>query len=166
MQNNMRILGIDPGYDRLGIAFVDKDKQEKVVYSECFETSSKEIFHNRLRDLGNRIKVMIKKYSPDIMAIESLFITKNQKTAMKVSEARGIIIYEAVCKDIPVYEYTPLQVKVAITGNGKSDKIQILKMLPLLVKLPNKKTKDDEYDAIAIALTCIAHEGKSFPQMK
>ena len=84
---------------------------------------------------------------------------------MKVSEARGVIIYEAIRKNIKVYEYTPLQIKIAITGHGKSDKTQITKMLPLLVKLPNKKMLDDENDAIAIALTCIAHETKSFPQI-
>ncbi len=162
----MKILGIDPGYDRLGIAIVEKYGNEKVIYSECFETSSKEIFTDRLRKVGMKIREIIKKYSPDIMAIESLFITKNQKTAMKVSEARGVIMYEAICKDIPIYEYTPLQVKMAITGHGKSDKTQIIKMLPLLVKMPNNKALDDEYDAIAIALACIAYESKSFPQVR
>jgi crossover junction endodeoxyribonuclease RuvC len=162
----MRILGIDPGYDRLGIAIIEKGQKDEVIYSECFETSSKEVFLERLRKIGTRVKDIIEKYSPEIMAIESLFIAKNQKTAMRVSEARGVIIYEAICKNLLVYEYTPLQVKMAITSNGRSDKTSVMKMLPLLIKLPKKSTKDDEYDAIAIALTCIAYDIKSFPQIK
>ncbi len=162
----MKILGIDPGYDRVGIAIIEKEgkNKETLVFSECFQTSSKDSFYVRLRQVGKKIEEVIYKHSPNALAIESLFITKNQKTAMKVSEARGVIIYEAVKAGLPVYEYTPLQIKVAVTGHGGSDKAQVTKMIPLLVKLTIKKALDDEYDAIAVALSCIAHEGKSFPQ--
>ncbi|MDP3962810.1 MAG: crossover junction endodeoxyribonuclease RuvC [bacterium] len=162
----MRILGIDPGYDRVGISIVEKvgKNKEVLIFSECFQTSSKDSFYTRLSQVGEKVSKIIKKYSPDSLAIESLFITKNQKTAMRVSEARGVIMYEAVKAGLPVFEYTPLQIKVAVTGHGSSDKAQIIKMIPLLIKLPDKKAHDDEYDAIAVALTCIAHEGKSFPQ--
>ena len=81
---------------------------------------------------------------------------------MHVSEARGIIAYEARLQDIPIFEYTPPQIKVAVTGDGHSDKSQIIKMMPLLVKMDSRKRLDDEFDAVAMALTCAACEGKAF----
>ena len=164
----MRIIGIDPGYDRLGIAIVERlsGEKEKLIYSECFTTDSKQEIYIRLLSIGLKVRDIIEKYRPVALAIETLFITKNQKTAMRVSEARGIISYEALLAQIPVYEYTPLQIKMAITGDGKSDKTSIMKMLPLLIKINSKKDKiiDDEYDAIAIGLTHFAYNHKSFPQ--
>ncbi len=167
----MKILGIDPGYDRVGIAIVEKTAKSKeiLLYSECLQTSSKDTFYVRLRQVGKKIEEIIALYSPDALAIESLFITKNQKTAMRVAEARGVIAYEAVKKDIPIYEYTPLQIKIAVTGHGTSDKTQVTKMIPLLIKISEKKSLDDEYDAIAVALTCMASEsgkiGRSFTKV-
>ncbi len=166
----MIIIGIDPGYDRLGIAIVEKlhSQKENLVYSECFSTDPKEEIYDRFLKIGLRVREMIKIYKPEALAIETLFITKNQKTAMRVSEARGIITYEALLAKIPVFEYTPLQIKMAITGDGKSDKSQIMKMLPMLIKIPTKNDRnkmiDDEYDAIAIALSHLAYKPKSFPQ--
>lgn len=162
----MKILGIDPGYDRVGIAVIEKKSgsKESVLYSECLQTSVKDDFYTRLGQVGAKIAEVIEEYSPDALAIETLFITKNQKTAMRVAEARGVIIHEAVREKIPVFEYTPLQIKIAVTGHGGSDKDQVMKMIPLLVKIPKKQTVDDEFDAIAVALTCIAHEKSSFPQ--
>lgn len=159
----MKILGIDPGYDRLGIAVVEDNI---LLHSECFSTNPKDSFHIRLKEIGQCINKIIKKYSPDVMAIESLFITRNQKTAMKVAEARGVIAYEASLKDIPIFEYSPPQIKVAVTGHGTSDKSHIIKMIPMLIKMKDKEALDDEYDAIAVALTCGAHVGKSFPHIK
>jgi crossover junction endodeoxyribonuclease RuvC len=164
----MRIIGIDPGYDRLGLAIVERlpGEKEKLIYSECFTTDSKQEIYNRLLNIGLKVRSIIEEYKPQALAIETLFITKNQKTAMRVSEARGIISYEALLAQIPVYEYTPLQIKMAITGDGKSDKTSIMKMLPLLIKINSKKNKiiDDEYDAIATALTHFAYSHRSFPQ--
>ncbi|MEK7095466.1 MAG: crossover junction endodeoxyribonuclease RuvC [Patescibacteria group bacterium] len=162
----MKVLGIDPGYDRMGLAVIEKNPKQKecLIYSDCLQTSSKDSFYIRLEQVGSEISKIIEKYEPDILAIESLFITKNQKTAMRVSEARGVIMYEAIKHGIKVCEYTPLQIKVAVTGYGSSDKTHVIKMIPLLVKLPEKKARDDEYDAIAVALSCLASEGKSFPQ--
>ncbi len=165
----MRIIGIDPGYDRLGIAIVEKKtskEKEVLIHSECFVTSPKEAIYDRLMKVGERVRQLIKEHAPDTLAMETLFITKNQKTAMHVSEARGIIAYEARLNNLPIFEYSPPQIKVAVTGHGKSDKEQIIKMIPLLLKLPEQTTKgavikkrhDDEYDAIAVALTCIACE--------
>lgn len=150
----MRILGIDPGYDRVGIAIIENNI---LIHSECFSTSSKEEFSRRLEGIGKRIAEIIKEYSPEVLAIESLFITKNHKTAMKVAEARGVIIYEASLKNLEILEYSPPKIKLAVTGHGGSDKNQIIKMIPLLLKIQSKKALDDEYDAIAVALTCQAH---------
>ncbi len=149
----MIILGIDPGYDRLGIAIIEN---KTLIHSECFSTNPKDTFNKRLKEIGLKVKSIINEFSPDTLAIESIFITKNQKTAMKVAEARGVISYEASLKNIPIYEYSPPQIKVAVTGHGGSDKAQIIKMIPLLIKMKSKKALDDEYDAIAIALTCQA----------
>jgi crossover junction endodeoxyribonuclease RuvC len=154
----MKIIGIDPGYDRLGIAVIDKPARGKevVLYSDCFCTSSKDNILDRLFQIGEEVARVLNKFKPEIMAIENLFITKNQKTAMRVSEARGIIMYEALKRNIAVYEYSPMEIKSAITSDGGSDKERMIKMVRLLVDIPDKKAKDDEYDAIAVALTCNA----------
>jgi crossover junction endodeoxyribonuclease RuvC len=154
----LRILGIDPGYDRLGIAIIDKSSsgKEVLIYSDCLQTSAKDPIYDRLKSIGTEIARILNEFKPDILAIETLFITKNQKTAMRVSEARGIIIYEALKHDIPVHEYAPMEIKIAITGDGTSDKTRMIKMVRLLIAVPDKKTADDEYDAIAIALTASA----------
>jgi len=90
------------------------------------------------------------------MAIEKLFFTTNQKTVMGVSEARGVIMYQALLNKIPVFEYTPLQIKIAITGYGRGDKKQIIAMLQHLIKIEKEIKYDDEYDAIAVGLTHLA----------
>ncbi len=155
----MRILGIDPGYDRLGIAIIEKapKKRDAVIYSACVQTSPKDPIYERLKQVGESISSILREYAPDALAIETLFITKNQKTAMRVAESRGIVIYEAAKKGVPIFEYSPMQIKVAVANDGSSDKSRILKMLALLVDLPKKKALDDEYDAIAVALTHSAH---------
>ncbi len=154
----MKIIGIDPGYDRLGIAVIEKLPKQKecILYSDCFTTSQKDPIYDRFLALGKEVGRILDLYKPDRLTIETLFITKNQKTAMRVSEARGIIIYEATLRGIPISEYGPMEIKMAITGDGKSDKTSIFKMLKMLIQLPNKKSLDDEYDAIAVALTGFA----------
>lgn len=151
----VRILGVDPGYDRLGIAILEKtpDGKEVVLHSECLQTSSKDTIYKRFELIGKKISEILKIYKPDGLAIETLFITKNQKTAMRVSEVRGIIIYQAIIQGLSVHEYSPMEIKMAITGDGASDKERVIKMVNLLVKMPHTKAIDDEYDAIAVALT-------------
>ena len=159
----MRILGIDPGFERLGIAILEssyakasKDK-EKVVFSECFKTSAKLEFSERLNLIGEEVRKIIKKYHPEVLAIETLFLNTNQKTVMRVAEARGVVIYEAAQAGLKIFEASPPQIKIATTGYGRSDKTQIIKMVKMLIKIDNSKTSDDELDAIAIALTAFAH---------
>jgi len=153
----MKILGIDPGYDRLGVAVIEKTSKSKdvVLFSDCITTSAKESIYDRFKKIGLQICQILDTHKPDALSIETLFITKNQKTAMRVSEVRGIIIYEALRRDIPVFEYSPMEIKMAVTSDGTSDKNRMMKMIPLLVDLLkiSKKALDDEYDAIAVALT-------------
>lgn len=160
----MRILGIDPGYERLGIAVLEKnkgDKKEKVIFSECFKTSAKLDFTERLLLIGEEVQKVIKKYKPEVLSIETLFLTTNQKTVMHVAEARGVILYEAVKNNLKIFEATPLQIKVATTGYGRADKNQIIKMVRMLVDIEKNKTSDDELDAIAIALTAFSYTKNS-----
>lgn len=154
----MRILGVDPGYGRLGIAVIEKGlRSDTLLFSTCLETDKKSNLHDRLVEVGSIIESVIKEHSPACLAIEDLFFSKNQKTAMQVAEARGIILYEAKKNGLQIFEYKPVEVKIAITGYGNSDKSQIIAMIPRLVKFPPRKMLDDEYDAIGIALTHSAH---------
>jgi len=155
IQKSTKIIGIDPGYDRVGVAVIEKTSigKEKVIYSDCIQTSTKDTIYERFLTIGTEISNILDEFKPTALAIETLFITKNQKTAMRVSEARGIIVYQAISRKIAVFEYSPMQVKMSVTGDGTSDKGRIQKMVRLLVDIPKKQTKDDEYDAIAVALT-------------
>ncbi len=156
----MKILGIDPGYERLGIAILEKksdERKERVLYSECFNTPRKLSFPERLGLLGKEVNKILKKYQPDVLAIETLFLTTNHKTVMKVAEARGVVIYECIQAGIKIFEASPPQIKIATTGYGKANKEQVMKMVKLLVEIDNTKKSDDELDAIAIALTAFAH---------
>jgi len=153
----MKILGIDPGYDRLGVAVIEKTPKSKdvVLFSDCITTSAKDSIYERFKKIGMQVCQILDEHKPEALSIETLFITKNQKTAMRVSEVRGIIIYEALRRDIPVFEYSPMEIKMAVTSDGTSDKARMMKMIPLLVDLSkiSKRALDDEYDAIAVALT-------------
>ena len=167
----MKIISIDPGYERLGIAVLEKhvkqptsargcgEAREVLVFSECFKTSSRLAHGERLSLIGNRIKEVIKKHKPKQMATEKLFFSENQKTAMLVAEARGVILYTGSSAGLEVFEYTPNQVKIAITGYGRSEKRQIIDMVQKLIQIESKalsRKSDDEFDAIAIGLTHFA----------
>ena len=162
----MIILGIDPGFERLGIAVIENNKgkpfgnaqgKEKVLYSECFKTSATLEFSERLALIGEETQRVIKKYKPDVLSIETLFFTTNQKTVMHVAEARGVVIYECAKLGMKIFEASPPQIKIATTGYGKANKEQVMKMVKILVDIDNTKKSDDELDAIAIALTASAH---------
>ncbi|MDO8548318.1 MAG: crossover junction endodeoxyribonuclease RuvC [bacterium] len=154
----MMVLAFDPGFERLGAAVVEKIKggKEVLVHSECIRTPATQPFPERLRTLGEAAETLIKKWKPDAVAIEELYFEKNAKTAMKVAAVAGTLTYLAVRASLPLYEYTPLEVKVAITGYGKSDKAAVGAMVARLVSLPSKKRLDDEIDAIAVGITCLA----------
>jgi len=156
----MRIISIDPGFERVGVAIIEKSllKKDILVYSDCFKTSTKIPFCERLTKIGTEVEKIIKKYKPSALAIEKLYFTTNQKTALGVSEARGTIIYVASKNNLAVYEYTPPQIKVAVAGYGRANKQMIMFMVPKLIDIKKNINSDDELDAIAIGLTCLACE--------
>jgi len=107
--------------------------------------------------IGERVSELIKKYKPNLFAIENLFMTNNQKTVMAVAEARGVMIYIAKSKGLPVIEFTPLQIKVATAGHGRATKEEVHRMVSMILKLETRKHIDDEIDAIAVGITAFAH---------
>jgi crossover junction endodeoxyribonuclease RuvC len=153
----MRILAFDPGFERLGAAVVEKiNNKDTLVHSECIRTSPKEPFTERMMQLGLAMEQLIAEFKPTAVALEEVFFGKNEKTAVQIAEVRGMLTYIAKRAGLVVYDYTPLQVKVAITGYGQSDKTAVAAMVPRLVSLPARKRLDDEIDAIAVGLTCLA----------
>ena len=156
----MRVLSVDPGYERMGIAVIENSlrKKEVLIYSNCFKTSSTLPYHTRLKMIGEEIVRIIDEFKPHVCATETLFFTKNKKTAMMVAGARGVVLFTAASQNLEVYEYTPLQIKIAVTGYGKSDKRQVATMVEKLIDIHKDIKYDDEYDAIAIGITCIASE--------
>ena len=155
----MRVLSIDPGFGRCGFAVMEKGSLNKyvILFSECFETDTEANFSERLELIGKKLEVMIKKYNPDIVAIEKIFFQKNKKTAMDVSQVIGALSYIAESAEIPVKNYTPNEIKSSITGNGNANKKQVEFMVKQMVDIdPNKKMIDDEYDAIAVGITCLS----------
>lgn len=150
----MIILGIDPGFNRLGFALLEKNQSVlNILDSGLIETESGKDYQDRILEIGLAIENIINKYSPNILAIEKLFFTTNQKTALKVSEVKGIVMYLCALKSIPCVEYTPLEIKSAICGYGKADKKQIRDMLKLSFKNYALPKNDDACDAIAVSYT-------------
>lgn len=156
-KNNLqgiRILGIDPGTAATGWAVLEEKKkgEAKLVAFGCVNTSKLKSSEERLLEIGKDIKTLIKKYKPDEAAVEDIFFFKNLKTAITVSQARGVLLYKIAKNRIPVQSYTPLQVKQALTGYGRADKKQIQIMVKNILKLKSIPKPDDAADAIAIAI--------------
>ena len=157
----MKVLAIDPGYGRCGVAVVEKNPstmlgasgRERLVYSACIETPAQMDFPERLAIVAHECVRLIKTHAPDCVALEKLYFQNNQKTAMRVAEVRGALISAAQGAGISVFEYTPGEVKSAAAGSGRADKKAVARMLHALMKIDKKIAHDDEYDAIAIAVT-------------
>lgn len=150
----MRILGIDPGTGIVGFGVIDSDgKKHKLVDGGIIKSPPKQDLDLCLKTIYKGIKELIKTNKPDVMAVEKLFFGKNVKTAISVSHARGVIILAASLENIPVAEYTPLQIKQSLTGYGRADKKQIQEMVRVLLGLKEVPTQDDCADALAVALT-------------
>lgn len=155
----MRVLAFDPGFERLGVAVIEKSgNKEALLFSDCIRTKATLSFAQRLGELGSTVESLMQQWQPKAVALENLYFENNAKTAMNVAAVRGMLIYIAASHNLSVHEYTPLQVKVAITGYGKSDKNAVALMVSKLIVLPKVKNKrfDDEVDAIAVGLTCLA----------
>ncbi|MFA6445876.1 MAG: crossover junction endodeoxyribonuclease RuvC [Candidatus Paceibacterota bacterium] len=159
----MKILAIDPGYERLGIAIMEKESgsKERIIFSDCLQTSAKEIHASRLAKIAEALKELIETYSPTILATEKLFFSSNQKTALLVAEARGVVLSECVRLGLKVFEYHPSAIKIAVTGHGKSDKKQVIDMVKKLVKIDKTIKYDDEWDAVAVGITYFATDANT-----
>jgi crossover junction endodeoxyribonuclease RuvC len=154
----MRALGIDPGYDRLGVAIIEKiDGHETVLFSTCIVTDKKATIPDRLLAAGNELSTIIDTYQPTLIGIETIFFNKNVKTAIGVAEARGAVLYIAKRAGCAVCELSPQQVKIAVTGYGNSDKQAVWEMVKRLIRNVPHKALDDEYDAIAVGVAALAH---------
>ena len=168
----MIILGIDPGTATTGFAILEKTEGKtndpetkiigncnfKVINFGCIVTEPHQTAGERLKIIYKELEKIIKKYNPDLIAVESLFFFKNLKTVMPVSQARGIVLLAAAQKNIPCCEFTPLQVKMTIAGYGRAEKKQVQKMTKMLLNLEkfdlkkNDRNKDDAADALGIAI--------------
>jgi crossover junction endodeoxyribonuclease RuvC len=148
------IFGIDPGFDRMGFGVIRLQPGRAELRAVGIMTTPKEEPHGRrLRMLHDDLRTLLEQHRPDLLAIETLFFSKNVTTAMKVAEARGIVLMLAADYDIPVAEFGPSQVKLAVTGNGRADKAAVQQMVARLLGLPRAPKPDDAADALAIALT-------------
>jgi crossover junction endodeoxyribonuclease RuvC len=150
----MKILGIDPGIGRCGWAVIEAQAAKYKAQSfGCIETSPKKETPERLKEIYAEISKLIKTYEPDALAIEELFFNTNAKTAFVVGQARGVILLAAAQNNLEIAIYTPLQVKMALTGYGHAEKSQVGKMVKSLLALKEVPKPDDTADALAIALT-------------
>lgn len=157
----MRVIAVDPGYDRLGVAVLEyQEGKEHLLHSNCITTERSDELNVRLLQMGKAFNEILSAHKPDTLAIETLFFNQNQKTAIGVAQARGILLYLAQAAECDVFEFGPQEIKVAITGYGKSDKNAVIDMVKRLVPNAPEKALDDEYDAIAVGVTCLAHHGR------
>lgn len=157
----MRIIGIDPGYAIVGFGIIEYNKASfSTVQYGAITTPADMDFNSRLKVIYDDLSSILDSFKPDFLAIEKLYFTSNQKTAIAVAEARGVTLLAARQRDIPIYEYTPLQVKQSVTGYGKAIKKQVQEMTKRILSLPEIPKPDDTADALAIAV-CHAHSYNS-----
>jgi crossover junction endodeoxyribonuclease RuvC len=158
----MKVIAIDPGYDRLGVAVLEHNSpKESLIFSTCIQTDKSLSLSKRLHTIGREFEEIIKKHRPEAFAIETLFFNKNTTTAIGVAAARGVLMYLAEAYNCSVYEFSPQSIKVATTGYGNSDKSAVTMMVKRLVTNAPEKALDDEYDAIAVGVTCLATYGRN-----
>ena len=163
----MKIIGIDPGFDRNGIAVIDRNgSKDALLFSMLVQTDKKQEMSERLAVVAVEIERILFEYKPDLLIMEQLFMSKNVTTVIGVAEARGVILAAAGKLGIPTREIGPMQVKLAITGYGKAEKSAGAMMVGKLITLPDRKMVDDEMDAIAIALAGSAVFGHQYASRK
>ena len=148
----MRILGIDPGYAIIGYGVIDTETPDTVIDYGAITTPKEDSIPVRLASIEQSLEFLFKKFKPDVVAIEELFYFKNQKTVIQVAQARGVILLtcQKFCPNI--YEYTPLQIKQALTGQGRAEKAQIQFMVKAILNLNSIPKPDDAADALAVAI--------------
>ena len=156
----MRILGIDPGYAIVGYSIIDYiGNKFTLIASGAVLTSAGESFPLRLQKIYDQLADVIEMYKPEIMSIEELFFNNNVTTAIDVAQARGVIIVVARNKNLQIFEYTPLQIKQAVTGYGRANKVQVQRMVKMILKTETLPKLDDITDSMAIAI-CHAHSAR------
>lgn len=153
----MRILGIDPGSGIIGFGLVQKSSKPKMLDAGVIRTTIGHSDSDRLVELYESMKELIAELNPDVAAVEKLFFVQNVTTGMKVSQARGVILLAIAESKVPIYEYSPNEIKMAMTGYGHSRKAQIQEMVRVQLGLKKKPSPDDAADALAVALTHIAN---------
>lgn len=148
----MVILGIDPGYGIVGFGVIDTSKKDILVDYGVITTPKEDSMPVRLETIDGSLKYLFEKYKPDVAAVEELFYFKNQTTVIPVAQARGVILLacQKYCGNI--YEYTPLQIKQALTGNGRAEKAQVQYMVKAILGLNAVPKPDDAADALAVAI--------------
>lgn len=150
----MKILGVDPGLAVAGFGLIEGGVNARLVECGAVRTVAGTPEAERLRIIYERMQELISRHEPDVLAIEQLFFNRNVRSAMAVAQARGVIIAAAAYADMAVHEYTPLQVKLAVTGEGRATKDQVGFMVKALLRLQEAPRPDDVADALAVALTC------------
>jgi crossover junction endodeoxyribonuclease RuvC len=157
-------LAIDPGYDRVGWAIGRSSTIRDLVVIDfgCIQTDLSQSLYQRYHQISTQIRQLIDQHTPQHLAIEQLFFSKNTTTALKVSEARGLIIANCLQANMEIFDYNPNQIKQAVTGNGQANKTAMAKMIRLQLKLSPVKIIDDTIDALAVLLThTVAHRSHS-----
>jgi len=157
----MKIIGIDPGTAIIGYGVINSGRKLELIDYGCIKTTIDLSTAERLEKLHKELKTLIKKHKPEIVAVEDIFFFKNLKTAIKVSQARGVILLTIAQNKIPVAEYTPLQIKQAVACYGRAEKAQVQKMVKTLLDLKEIPKPDDAADALAVAICC-AHSIKKY----
>ena len=156
----MRILGIDPGFAITGYSIIDyQGNKFKLIDSGAVTTKAGESFPLRLTKIYDDLSMIIDEYKPHAISVEELFFNNNVKTAINVAQARGVVLVVGCQKQIPTYEYTPLQIKQAVAGYGRADKIQVQKMVKAILNVEKLPKLDDTTDSMAAAI-CHAHSAR------
>lgn len=150
----MTVLGIDPGYDRCGWAKVKSDRGRLIPLEfDCLQTDKRLSKMDRFRLINKHFKQLFDLGEIDALAVETLYFSRNVSTALPVSEVRGMLFGLALSCDVPIYEYSPASVKLAVTGHGRADKVAVQKMTARLLNLEKIPKIDDTVDALAVAVT-------------
>jgi crossover junction endodeoxyribonuclease RuvC len=153
----MRILGIDPGSGSTGYGIIETDgSQHRALLYGAIKTHTRSPFHQRLLTIHTELGKVLAREKADVMAIEEVFHASNVQSALKLGHARGVALLVAAQQGLPVCEYSPLEIKNAVVGYGRAEKIQIQTMVRLLLNLPEIPSPDDAADALAVAI-CHAH---------
>ena len=158
----MVILGIDPGLATIGYGVIERGpgKKPSLKYISCglIETTPADARPERLKKINNELSRLIKKHRPNVLAMENIYFFRNQKTIIQVSQAGGVILLTAAKNNLPVFGFTPLEVKMTVTGFGRAEKTEVQKKIKKLLKLKELPKADDAADALAVALTYIIKE--------